>query len=108
MRVRKSASAVLHVRTSPPCASCAACCVDVEVEIVPALDDVPDELLAVSPDGYLVMAQRADGSCAALVGGRCSIYERRPVECRRFRRGSPECVAARQRVNIRLGGVPVV
>ena len=92
------------MRVDPPCPSCAACCVGLEAELAPGLDDVPDELVDVSREGYLVMAQRADGSCLALANGKCSIYERRPLECRRFERGSPDCFAAQRRVNVRFGG----
>lgn len=29
----------------------------------------------------------------------CRIYKKRPLKCRRFKRGSPECIAARERYN---------
>ena len=37
------------------------------------------------------MRVTADGTCVALVDGRCSIYENRPAACRVFAIGSESC-----------------
>jgi Fe-S-cluster containining protein len=51
-------------------------------------------------DEFRRMARTANDRCIALrgeVGGtcRCSIYDRRPGNCRDFLPGSPECQASR-------------
>lgn len=92
------------VEAGPPCLDCAACCVGLDVELVPGMDDVPDPMVEWREEegGIAVpyMMRRATGECIALtVDGRCSIYETRPSECRAFERGSSDCEAARERVD---------
>jgi Fe-S-cluster containining protein len=58
------------------------------------VDDVPDELTEwIDDDGVEIHVMRqVNGACVALKGGRCSIYEWRPIECVEFERGGDMCV----------------
>jgi Fe-S-cluster containining protein len=82
------------------CQGCGACCVGLRVEVRPSIDDVPEDLICVDEEGdtpILVMQQRDDGSCVALVGGECSIYDRRPQVCRDFEPGGAHCLVMLRR-----------
>jgi hypothetical protein len=64
-----------------PCEGCWACCAcgyDVAVD--------PDDLSLAMEDQEEMrfLAKKADGSCAHLLGGKCSIYSDRPIVCRVF------------------------
>jgi len=78
----------------PACAGCGSCC-RLVVELLPGVDDVPEELV-VEHDGVRCMEQRGNGTCVALdpLTRLCSIYERRPTACRDFTRASPPCLKA--------------
>lgn len=66
-------------------AGCSGCC---QVEL--ALSDVEAEALrqaleALDPEARATLAARADvhdGACPLLVGGRCAVYDARPLVCR--------------------------
>ena len=75
----------------PVCAGCGSCC-RLVVELLPGIDDVPEELV-VEHDGVRCMEQSGNGTCMALdpFTRLCSIYERRPTACRVFERASPPC-----------------
>lgn len=75
----------------PPCAGCGCCC-RLVVELVPGVDDVPEELV-VEHDGVRCMDQRGNGTCMALdpLTRLCTIYERRPTVCRLFERSQSAC-----------------
>jgi uncharacterized protein len=78
----------------PACAGCGACC-HLVVELMPGVDDVPEELVVVN-EGVRCMDQRGNGACVALdpISRLCTIYERRPKTCRDFARGTDLCRAA--------------
>ena len=78
----------------PDCAGCGSCC-HLAVELALGVDDVPEDLV-VEHSGVKFMDQRGDGACIALdpVTRLCTIYERRPSTCRRFKRGESLCVRA--------------
>ena len=75
-----------------PCAGCTACCrssffVHIGPEETEALRRIPPELLVRAPglpDGYKVLGYDERGHCPMLVDDRCSIYEHRPLTCRKF------------------------
>lgn len=78
------------------CSNCEACCCQLEV----ILDDdrgIPPAYTAVDSWGGLVMRRLEDGWCAALDRRtlRCTIYNRRPQNCRDFETGSYECLEER-------------
>ncbi|MFM2486248.1 YkgJ family cysteine cluster protein [Celerinatantimonas yamalensis] len=74
------------------CANCQACCCRLEVRIFTDTG-VPDRFLNTDEWGGETMRRSDDGWCAALDRDtlRCSIYENRPLICREFEMGSPEC-----------------
>jgi Fe-S-cluster containining protein len=75
-----------------PCAGCTACCrssffVHIGPDEAGALRRIPKELLARAPGlpaGYMVLGYDERGHCPMLVDDRCSIYDDRPVTCRKF------------------------
>ena len=75
----------------PACVGCGQCC-HMLVELNPAIDDVPEELV-VEHNGVRCLDQHGDGACVALERAtrRCTIYERRPQVCRDFHRGETLC-----------------
>ena len=76
------------------CGACSACC---KRELIPLVEgddptnypgafqdqDLPIRDILPSALGYF-LPHGADGNCAFLVSGRCSIYEKRPVICKSF------------------------
>ena len=60
-------------------------------------DDVPHELTALDRWGGWVMAQLADGWCAALDRNTmlCTIYNRRPMICQDYQAGDSDCIKQR-------------
>ncbi|MBK7648214.1 MAG: YkgJ family cysteine cluster protein [Betaproteobacteria bacterium] len=74
------------------CDSCAACCCQLEVMLMDG-DDVPGRFSTQDEWGGWVMRRLDDGWCAALDRDtmRCTIYERRPDNCRVFEMGDSEC-----------------
>lgn len=79
----------------PNCDDCGACCY--LVVQVPEPDDLPADLIAYR-DGKAWMRREGGGRCAALDPRtrRCTIYPRRPPDCRNFDRGSPHCLVVRE------------
>lgn len=92
------------------CRTCGACCVQAgEVEV--GIDESAPKYLTRSvhrrmgffSDDWMdrrCMAKDKTGRCLALRGEvgaqvRCSTYERRPLTCREFEPGSPECIESR-------------
>jgi uncharacterized protein len=75
-----------------PCGDCCACCATSHfVHVGPgearSLSRIPRELLFPAPGyppGTLVVGYDRDGRCPMLDGGRCSIYEDRPLTCRTY------------------------
>jgi Fe-S-cluster containining protein len=74
-----------------PCGTCSACCRSV-VAVRPDRGDNPaDYECAINVDisapnrlATLSLNRKPDGSCYALIRGRCSIWEKRPYTCRTF------------------------
>lgn len=81
------------------CSTCEACCCRLEVILS---DDrgIPPAYTAQDAWGGLVMRRLDDGWCAALDRNTllCSIYSRRPDNCRDFAVGSYECLDERQQM----------
>lgn len=75
-----------------PCGDCVACCsssyfIHVKPGERRTLDRVPGELLVPAPGAppaHMVMGYDEKGRCPMLRGGRCSIYEDRPLTCRTY------------------------
>lgn len=78
------------------CASCSACCCQLEVILI-SDTGVPERFIDETPGGSQVMARLDDGWCAALDRNTmlCTIYDRRPWVCREFEMGSYECQVER-------------
>lgn len=87
-------------RTDPErpvlCDSCAAVCCRLEVLLLTETG-VPSRYIRDNPRGVAAMERLDDGWCAAVdrVGMCCSIYDRRPLICRNFEMGGPDCLAER-------------
>lgn len=84
---------------SPPAATCSACaavCCRLEVLLVTETG-VPGRYTRPNPGGVHSMDRLADGWCAALDRDtlRCRIYGQRPLICREFAMGGPDCLAER-------------
>ena len=80
----------------PDCEACGGKCCVGDIEVMPNEPLYGNETVTepVSGKPYdRVMRTAIDGRCTCLVGGKCSIYDSRPVICRRFQLGSPCCVA---------------
>ena len=79
------------------CSNCAACCCQLEVMLITDTG-VPQRFIDTDDWGGEVMRRLDDGWCAALDRDsmRCTIYELRPLICREFETGSPECVDERR------------
>ena len=75
-----------------PCGPCNACCRTFhQIHIRPgekrARKRLPKEYLTVArglPPGYLLLGYTEDGACPVRIGGRCTIYEDRPLVCRTY------------------------
>ncbi|MGA9394722.1 MAG: YkgJ family cysteine cluster protein [Azonexus sp.] len=90
-------SATIPNEPAVTCASCAACCCQLEVMLMGA-DDIPSRFTGEDAWGGSVMRRLDDGWCAALDRDtmRCTIYERRPGVCRDFATGASDCLTERQ------------
>lgn len=90
------------------CQSCGACCVEAGPVGITSDDRVPDYLIVPNSrqplrtdDPKQVIAKHMGGRCKALEGTlghcvSCSIYEKRPMVCSTFEKGSEGCLAARE------------
>lgn len=75
-----------------PCGGCNACCkasyfIHIRPDETEALARIPEALLFPAPGlpkGHVLMGYDEHGHCPMLVDNACSIYEQRPVTCRRF------------------------
>ena len=75
-----------------PCGDCTACCtsayfIHIGPEEKRTLSRIPRELLFPAPGlpkGNVVMGYDEQGRCPMLIDNRCSIYEDRPMTCRKF------------------------
>jgi len=79
------------------CSTCAACCCQLEVMLITDTG-VPERFIDTDDWGGEVMLRLDDGWCAALDRNTmmCTIYDRRPLICREFEMGSPECITERE------------
>lgn len=76
------------------CKGCGRCCRDFFVEIVGGVDDIPDRYVEWNDsNGADGMIRRKNGTCLALdeKTNLCTIYDRRPLVCKQFKKGSAEC-----------------
>ena len=84
--------------SKPPvtCDTCAAVCCRLEVLLVTETG-VPRRYTKPNPEGVASMDRLADGWCAALDRDtlRCRIYDQRPLICREFVMGGPDCLTER-------------
>ena len=82
--------------TEVTCANCRACCCRLEVMLITDTG-VPDNYIATDKWGGMTMARLEDGWCSALDRNTmlCKIYENRPLVCREFEMGGPECLYER-------------
>ncbi len=100
-----------HDPLLPDCLICGACCAPPYGELLTYVEvsdadraRMPPEVRALVEDGELRTVSRPGGvACAALKGTlgqsvHCAIYPVRPQACRRIRRGSIHCFAARREV----------
>jgi Fe-S-cluster containining protein len=90
-------------KASYDCLKCGACCSASKSGAMASLTEEDAELLdrnLVSRNGALTMAAKVNGQghtvCAAYsgdvgVGGRCSIYDDRPLVCQAFEPGGDDC-----------------
>jgi hypothetical protein len=80
------------------CDRCAAVCCR---ETVPCItdQDLPQHLIDEGAEGMPQMRRLDDGWCIALnrTEMNCGIYDRRPLPCRLFEMGGPDCLAVRAR-----------
>jgi Fe-S-cluster containining protein len=78
------------------CDACAAVCCRLEVLLVTETG-VPRRYRRPNPGGVDSMHRLDDGWCAALDRDTllCSIYAQRPLICREFATGGPDCLAER-------------
>ena len=75
-----------------PCGECNACCRTFhQIHLRPgekrARKRLPGKYLSVAPGlppGYLLLGYTESGACPVLIGGRCTIYEDRPLVCRTY------------------------
>lgn len=75
------------------CHKCGHCCT-YRAELVPGLDDIPENLTEfIEEDGRAIEVMKmVNGKCIALDdNARCTIYDKRPLECRQFRPGESRC-----------------
>lgn len=79
------------------CSTCAACCCQLEVMLITDTG-VPERFIDNDDWGGEVMLRLDDGWCAALDRDTmmCTIYDRRPLICREFEMGAPECISERE------------
>jgi len=86
-----------YLDKSITCTSCEACCCRLEVILVTDTG-VPEHLTDEDEWGGQTMRRLDDGWCVALdrTSMMCSIYEVRPLVCRIFTEGSPECITERE------------
>lgn len=97
------------------CTTCGACCQSPALKASPDgwVDLTFEEADALGPRlakgshyfPYVVMRERKDGRCIALVGeiGKacsCRIYDHRPSVCQTFEPGNIQCLEARKRVGL--------
>jgi uncharacterized protein len=85
-----------EIHTLADCNTCAAVCCQLEVLCLTETG-VPRRYQRHNPGGVPSMDRLDDGWCAALDRDtlRCRIYEQRPLICREFEMGGPDCLAER-------------
>lgn len=86
-----------------PCIECGACCKSFGIYEVNEFDikrlGCDSKLIQKSDTNPEVGIMKTKSfACVALNGTKCSVYEKRPMVCRVFKRGSLECRMAVKRV----------
>lgn len=66
-----------------PCGGCTACC-HLPVDLMPRETGKGLDYELINSGGGRRLRQNPDGSCIHLIDGRCSVYEHRPIMCRRY------------------------
>lgn len=103
-----------HPASVPDCRTCGACC-SPEIKLPFYVSVTAADLARLTPRwreknvarSSLLTRVDLDGNCVCValrgtLGRRvsCSIYERRPTECRHLEAGSPECRKAREQASL--------
>jgi Fe-S-cluster containining protein len=78
--------------TEVECGECSACCsssyfIHIRPEEAQTLGRIRKSLLVAAPGqpkGHLVLGYDRNGQCPLLKGGKCSIFEQRPITCRTY------------------------
>ena len=94
---------------APHCDRCDAVCCRLTVVLMPE-DRVPARFTARNAHGVEVMARDEEGWCVAIDQTRmcCSIYEQRPMICRKFEMGGLYCSEVRKEYSEqRRRGIPL-
>lgn len=91
------------IQSDVSCQNCEACCCRLEVMLFTDTG-VPDRYVLDREGEIPVMRRLEDGWCAALDRNTmmCRIYEVRPLICREFEMGEPDCVDERDKWFIKL------
>ena len=82
------------------CDTCRACCCKLEVMLM-GDDDPPERLTVEDAWGGWVMRRLDDGWCVALDRQTflCTIYARRPGNCRDYEAGAGDCLVERRQLS---------
>ena len=85
-----------HANEAVSCSNCQACCCRLEVLLLTDTG-VPDHFIEIDKWGGMTMKRLDDGWCAALDRETmlCTIYEKRPLVCREYKTGDPDCIVER-------------
>ena len=86
------ATLLKDVPADVPCGACNACCRTFhQIHLRPgenrARKRLPKDYLSAAPGlppGYVLLGYTDEGACPVLIGGRCTIYEDRPLVCRTY------------------------
>jgi hypothetical protein len=84
--LRKFEQGIQSGEVRVPCGECRACCKSpsLHVELQPReAERFKDVAVYEAGRGWL-LAKRDDGACVHFVGGRCAVYEHRPLACRTY------------------------
>lgn len=78
------------------CSDCEACCCRLEVLLL-SDTGVPERFIEIDRWGGMTMHRLDDGWCIALDRDTmmCTIYDKRPLVCREYKMGDPDCIIER-------------
>ncbi len=106
-RVRDDLPGCMRFERALDCLTCGACCREAYHAVqIPRNDpfiQARPELITRDKKGVFVIRQGS--RCSQLAGGQgvpytCHVYGERPITCREFERGGPNCLMARRRVGL--------